>query len=193
MQTNLRQIFFGSLTALLLMFQVTAFAQEKRDTQNAGQAANAVEATEQDQSPLLLSVGSATFGSLTLTVQVDPKYCATGGVQCIGAGMAPGTSPADNNRTPVRFGLQVLRGGLPVNNLTDAEVSVINSFVPAGGAAVSQLACGSCFQNAGNGMYAIFVNPAVNQTWKPGSYFVQVVVQNGTRTERALAQIEVPF
>jgi hypothetical protein len=193
MKTNLRQTIFGTLAVLLMIFQMTALAQEKRDTHNAGQAANQIEADEQIQNPLLLSVGSATFGSLSLTVQVDPKYCATGGVQCIGAGMAPGTSPADTNRTPVRLGLQVLRGGQPVNNLTDADVSVINSFVPAGGAAVSQLACANCFQNAGNGMYAIFVNPGVNLTWKPGSYFVQVVVQNGQRTERALAQIEVPF
>jgi hypothetical protein len=138
------------------------------------------------------SVGSATFGSLTLTVQVDPKYCGTGGVQCTGPGLST-TFPADNNRNPVRLGLQVLQGTTPVTTLTDLDINVLNNFVPAGGSAVNQIACGACFQNAGNGMYAIFVAPGVGQTWKPGSYFVQVQVKVGVETHRALAQIEIPF
>ena len=183
----------------VVAFAGAAFAQEPKVDHGAS---GKIEQSEQSPIKLALidldevdtqsSVGSATFGSLTLTVQVDPKYCGTGGVQCTGPGLST-TFPADNNRNPVRLGLQVLQGTTPVNTLTDADVSVLNSFVPAGGSAVNQIACGACFQNAGNGMYAIFVAPGAGQTWKPGSYFVQVRVQIGTRTHRALAQIEIPF
>ena len=179
-----------------------AFAQEtKSDTGATGHIAQSQQptikilavATDADvQTAIAADAASATFGSLALTVQVDHKYCATGGVQCTGPGLST-VAPADNNRNPVRLGLQVLSGTTPVNTLTDADISVVNSFVPAGGSAVGQLACANCFQNAGNGMYAIFVNPSLGFTWKPGSYFVQIQVKVGTRTHRALAQIEIPF
>lgn len=202
MQTSafLKLSLFGILSAASLCTGVLA-QEVKQDVSGAGQVAVEAKPTikllrvESDASaPASISadLASATFGSLSLTVQVDSLYCRTGGVQCTGAGLTT-VAPADNNRNPVRLGLQVLDGLTPVTTLTDADVSVINSFVPAGGAAVSQLACASCFQNAGNGMYAIFVNPAAGQTWKPGSYFVQIVVVVGARTHRALAQIEIPF
>jgi hypothetical protein len=193
LQLSLMMIaFFGLLAAV-------TFAQEpKADRTGTGQISHpdirilALETSADVDMAISANAASATFGSLTLTVQVDTKYCATGGVQCTGPGLTT-VAPADNNRNPVRLGLQVLQGTTPVSNLTDAEVTVLNSFVPAGGAAVSQLSCGACFQNAGNGMYAIFVNPGVGQTWKPGSYFVQIQVKVGVETHRALAQIEIPF
>jgi hypothetical protein len=185
--------------ASLLILTTAAFAQEsKRDTGGTGHVGQptikilAVETDADVLAEIAPDAASATFGSLALTVQVDHKYCATGGVQCTGPGLST-VAPADNNRNPVRLGLQVLNGTTPVNTLTDANVSVVNSFVPAGGSAVGQLSCPACFQNAGNGMYAIFVNPSVGFTWKPGSYFVQIQVTVGTRTHRALAQIEIPF
>jgi hypothetical protein len=72
-------------------------------------------------------------------------------------------------------------------------VSVLNPFVPAGGAGAVQSTCEDCFQNAGNGMYAIFVSPSGTASWKSGSYFVQVRVKVGARSHHALAQIEIPF
>lgn len=188
------------LTALLLTG--AALGQEpKRDQTRTGQAADAaeesktwskleLETTENFTNLSLLSAApaAATFGA-TLTVQVDHSYCLTGGVQCF----IPGQAPADFNRNPVRLGIQVLNGGAPVLGLTDAHIDVVNPFVPAGGSAISQIACASCFQNAGNGVYTIFVAPGLGQTWKPGSYFVQVRVNVGGVIQRALAQIEVSF
>lgn len=190
----------GLLSALLLTS--TAFAQEiKRDQTRTGQAAEAADdikvwpkldpgTVENFTNLALLSAapGAATFGA-TLTVQVDHSYCRTGGIQCF----LPGQAPGDLNRNPVRLGIQVLNGGVPVLGLTDADIDVFNPFVPAGGSALSQVACAACFQPAGNGIYTIFVAPAVGQTWKPGSYFVQVRVNVAGVIHRALAQIEVEF
>jgi hypothetical protein len=190
----LKRSLFGLIAAASLSAAV--FAQDPGAT---GQVASgpkikilAVETDARVSTEIAADAASATFGSLALTVQVDTKYCATGGVQCTGPGLTT-VAPADNNRNPVRLGLQVLNGVTPVTTLTDADVSIDTGFVPAGGSNISQLSCGSCFQNAGNGMYAIFVNPGVGQTWKPGSYFVQIQVIVGARTHRALAQIEIPF
>ena len=185
------------LSALLLTG--AALAQDaKRDNQKNGQAAEAADnikkldlGGEQNETAALLNStapGAATFGA-ALTVQVDHSYCRTGGVQCF----LPGQAPGDLNRNPVRLGLQVLNGGVPVLGLTDADIDVLNPFVPAGGSAISQIACASCFQPAGNGLYTIFVAPALGQTWKPGSYFVQVRVNVGGVIQRAYAQIEIEF
>ncbi|MFN0086857.1 MAG: hypothetical protein ACKVX9_15810 [Blastocatellia bacterium] len=176
-------------------------AETRPDENGAGQVAQSGQPTiriigvgsDADvETAISANAASATFGSLTLTVQVDHKYCATGGVQCTGPGLST-TAPANNNRNPVRIGIQVLQGAATVNNLTDADINVVNSFVPAGGTAVNQLGCPTCFQNAGNGTYAIFLNPVNNALWKSGSYFVQVQVRIGNRIHRALAQIEIPF
>ena len=187
-----------SLLTIALLMAGTALAQDAGAT---GQAASpalptvkivGISAEPGLDASVAANAASATFGSLSLTVQIDNSYCATGGVQCTGPGLST-VAPAHTNRNPVRLGLQVLDGGAPVTNLTDAEINVLNSFVPAGGTAINQLACPTCFQNAGNGMYAIFLHPVNNAFWKSGSYFVQVQVKVGTRTHRALAQIEIPF
>ena len=192
------------LLAITLAVTGTALAQEtKTDAGSTGKVAAAKASDESarvelfdfnDNAEAALSSapGAATFGSLTLTVQVDHTYCGTGGVQCTGPGLST-VAAANNNRNPVRLGIQVLNGTTPVNTLTDADINIVNSFVPAGGTALVQLACATCFQNAGNGTYAIFIHPANNALWKSGSYFVQVQVKIGARTHRALAQIEIPF
>ncbi len=190
-----------SLLSALLMTGAALAQEVKRDQTKTGQAAEAaddtklwpkleLETTQNFTNLALLSAapGAATFGA-SLTVQVDHSYCRTGGVQCF----LPGQAPGDLNRNPVRLGIQVLNGGVPVLGLTDADIDVLNPFVPAGGSAISQIACASCFQPAGNGIYTIFVAPTVGQTWKPGSYFVQVRVNVGGVIRRALAQIEVEF
>jgi hypothetical protein len=199
LKTQIVKIGLLNLVSALLLTNAL-FAQEvKRDQSRTGQTEAddtritpklELETTENLTTEALLSAapGAATFGA-TLTVQVDHSYCRTGGVQCF----IPGQAPSDLNRNPVRLGIQVLNGGVPVLGLTDANIDVINPFVPAGGSAISQIACASCFQNAGNGIYTIFVAPAVGQTWKPGSYFAQVRVNVGGVIHRALAQIEVEF
>jgi hypothetical protein len=191
-----------SLTTALLLSSAVLAQEEKRDHQRTGQTATAEAkilpilpqlelATESSPASQMLAAsapGAATF-SAALTVQVDHSYCRTGGIQCF----LPGQEPNDLNRNPVRLGIQVLSGGLPVNGLTDADINIINPFVPAGGSAISQISGASTFQAAGNGIYTIFVAPGVGQTWKPGSYFVQVQVNVGGTLQRALAQIEIPF
>jgi hypothetical protein len=153
-------------------------------------ATNAPAAAAQLADPLPLIL---PFGSPEVSVRVDRTYCATGGVQCSGPGLTFAAA-ANNNRNPIRLGIQVVNSnGSPVTNLTDAEINFINPFVPAGGTAIVQFSCGNCFQNAGNGLYAIFVNPANNANWKSGSYFAQVQVKVGSNTYRELVQISIPF
>jgi hypothetical protein len=130
-----------------------------------------------------------TFAPLALTVQLEPAYCRTTGTQCLTSGVGA----LAGNRNPVRVVLQVVEGAVPVSNLTDAQINVLNSFAPAGGTQAVQTTCPSCFQAVGSGMYAIFVNPANGAVWKSGSYHVQVQVTVGVTMHRALAQIEIPF
>jgi hypothetical protein len=187
------------LSLALLTASGAAFAQQEEKQNKAdAQSAGKVETDDDDQNAAALEAaangGSATFGPIAVTVQVDPQYCRTGGVQCVGATLTPGVAAANTNRNPVRLGIQVLNAaGLPVNGLTDAQINVINNFVPAGGPGLGQFSCGTCFQSAGNGMYAIFIRPIPAVNWKSGSYFVQVQVTVGATTHRALAQIEIPF
>ncbi|MBI1760231.1 MAG: hypothetical protein HYR56_02235 [Acidobacteria bacterium] len=201
LKTGIVKMSLLSLLSALLLTGAALAQDVKRDHSKTGQAADAADdlkvwpkldssLAENFTTQALLSAapGAATFGA-TLTVQVDHSYCRTGGVQCF----LPGQAPGDLNRNPVRLGIQVLNGGVPVLGLTDADIDVFNPFVPAGGSAINQIACASCFQPAGNGIYTIFVAPAVGQTWKPGSYFVQVRVNVGGVIHRALAQIEVEF
>jgi hypothetical protein len=182
-------VIFG---AMALVFGATAYAQQpKTDANSTGQvtqpSANDV-STSADPLPLTLP-----FNSVNLSVKVDRGYCATGGVQCSGPGLSFAAA-ADTNRNPIRLGLQVVNSnGSPVANLTDAEIAVVNPFVPAGGTAITQFSCASCFQNAGNGQYAIFVSPANSANWKSGSYFAQVQVKIGSNTYRELVQVSIPF
>jgi hypothetical protein len=188
-----------------------AFAQQpKADAAGTGQIAQPAPGESKSSARAENSKDSAqpsTFGPDTildslfpfpaanqvkLSVKVDNTYCATFGVQCSGPGLSFAAA-ANNNRNPVRLGIQVLNNGAPVTNLTDAEVNILNPFVPAGGTAITQLSCGSCFQNSGAGVYTIFVNPANSALWKSGSYFAQVQVKVGSEVQRALLEIEIPF
>ncbi len=196
-------VLFG---AAALMFGFTANAQQpKTDANSTGQVTqpSAIEVSTKadlareaetkattpsiDPFPLILPLNS-----VKLSVKVDRTYCATGGVQCSGPGLSFAAA-ADTNRNPIRLGIQVLNNGAPVAGLTDADITVINPFVPAGGTAITQFSCASCFQNGGNGLYAIFVNPAGVANWKSGSYFAQVQVKVGLSTYRELVQISIPF
>lgn len=201
---QLKAILKLSLLGIATIIAMTgaAIAQEtKSDVGNTGQVGHperpsvkivAVESDAKVDTAISQNGGSVTFGSLTLTVQVDNTVCATGSVQCSGPGLSH-TLPANTNRNPVRLGIQVLNGTTPETTLTDANINVVTSFVPAGGSLLAKLSCPNCFQNAGNGVYAIYVNPFSTFNWKSGSYFIQIQVTTGVITHRALAQIEIPF
>ncbi len=136
----------------------------------------------------------ATFGNLDLSVQVDETYCATGGVQCTGTGhTAAAAGPTNHN--PVRIGFQLLSSGVPVTNVGTADVTVVAKFVPAGGSGLARLVCASCFQNAGNGVYDVFVHPALTGNWRSGAYLIQVTVTNPSSKAKtyALGRIDIPF
>lgn len=201
LKTQIVKAGFVGMLSVVALAGTTLAQGERRDVNRAGQVDDGMRDSKlmvnneanlngvQNAEQLVTAApGAATFGA-ALTVQVDHSYCRTGGVQCF----LPGQAPSDVNRNPIRLGLQVLNGLTPVNGLTDADVEVSNSFVPAGGSAVSQIGGANTFQNAGNGMYSIFVAPGVGQTWKPGSYFVQVRVNVNGTIHRALAQIEISF
>lgn len=174
--------------ALALTFTGAAFGQE--DYQNAGATESQVNGNAAKYAPTL---GNAAFGTSALEVRakVDREYCATGGVQC--AGLTPGVPAQKTNRNPIRIGLEVLDSGAPVTTVATADVTVNNPFVPAGGTAVNRFSCATCFQNGGNGLYTIFLNPFGAANWKAGTYFVQVVVTSGSSTARRLIQVDIPF
>jgi hypothetical protein len=202
---------FCLLASLTVFGGFSALAQQPRaDAGATGQAAQPAqnESKISAQAEILkTSIQPATSGPETildplfpfpsadqvkLSVRVDNTYCATFGVQCSGPGLSFAAA-ANTNRNPVRLGVQVLNDGAPVTTLTDADINIINPFVPAGGTSVTQLSCATCFQNSGAGIYTIFVQPANSALWKSGSYFAQVQVKVGSDIHRALVQIEIPF
>jgi hypothetical protein len=148
---------------------------------------------------LVLSVGQARadlpsgnfLGPTQIMVAVDNDICRTIAVQCGGQFVAP----ANGNTTPVAIRLQVLDGGTgnPIPGIPDANISVSTKFVPAGGANVQERVCAACFQAVVGGVYGFFVEPIAGQTWKSGTYYIQVIVLNGGFRARALTEIKIPF
>jgi hypothetical protein len=177
----------GALLAAVALLGGSALAgQTSSDLSDTGQVGASAAARSS------AALDAASFGNLGLTVLVDESYCATGGVQCSGSGHT-GAAAGPTNHNPVRLGIQVLRGGTPLNGLSSGRFTTSNTFVPAGGPSVARVVCASCFQAGANGVYTIFVHPAPAVNWKSGSYFVQVRVNLGTTQLRALVEIEIPF
>jgi hypothetical protein len=202
---------FCLLASLMVFGGLAAFAQQpKADTSGAGQVPQAAQddskSSIKTELPKVSMQAAVTvpdaildplipllvLDPVRLSVKVDNTYCATFGVQCSGPGLSFAAA-ANNNRNPVRLGVQVLNNGAAVTNLTDADINIINPFVPAGGTSVTQLSCPACFQNSGAGIYTIFVQPANSAFWKSGSYFAQVQVKIGSAIHRAMVEIEIPF
>ncbi len=143
--------------------------------------------------------GSAAFGPVDLTVQVDRKVCSNpvgpGYPVCEPAGQPAGPT----NRHPVLLGIQVLDFGEPVLGLTQTAFSIYNPLVPAQGGFLKIKDCDiHCFSEWGHGTYMLYVDPipADPYTWKSGAYFVQVRVTFTrawrTVTRRAFARIDIP-
>jgi len=183
-------LIYGALSS------ATALAQQaKIDVNRTGQvvdsAAGKASGGEEAILPQVATTQQrATFGAITLTVLVDESFCANLAQQCFSIAAAGNT-----NRNPARLAIQVLSDGTPVSGLTDADFTIFNPFVPAGGPVVGKLSCPACFPGFGaRGIYTLFVNPLnPDFNWKSGSYFVQVLVKLGTETHLAAAEIEIPF
>ena len=134
----------------------------------------------------------AVSGPLHLTVLVDQKYCATGGVQCTGTGHTA-KAPGKTNHNPVRVMVQVLDvDKVPVTGLESSFFTISSPAVPAGGPSLARLECGQCFVGSENGVYTFFIHPALAGNWKAGSYCLQVHVTNGSLESHAIALITIP-
>ena len=145
----------------------------------------------------IASVPLAISGPLELTMLIDQTYCKTGGVQCTGTGHTA-QSALKTNHNPVRVMIQVLdEKRNPVTGLASAAFSLSTPYLPAGGPGLTRLDCADCFQSTSDGVYAIFVHPAVAGNWKSGSYCIQVEVQAevvaGTAVSNAVGLISIPF
>jgi hypothetical protein len=142
----------------------------------------------------VVGVPLAVSGPLELTMLIDQSYCQTGGVQCTGTGHT--ARPAlKTNHNPVRVMIQVLdEKRNPVTGLASAAFSIATPFSPAGGPALVRVDCSTCFQSSDpDGVYAIFVHPAVAGNWKSGAYCLQVEVTAGTAGSNAVGLISIPF
>ena len=136
-----------------------------------------------------LTASGLAVSPFQFTVHVDKNYCVSAGVQC-----ETGLLPESTNGEPIRLLMQVTtRLGQPVAGLVDADFAVLNPFTPAGGTAVAKTICGACFQNGGNGVYALFVDPRDEANWKAGGYGVQITVTStlGDRLLSSSALIDI--
>jgi len=142
----------------------------------------------------IAGVPLAISGPLELTMLIDQSYCQTGGVQCTGTGHTA-RAALKTNHNPVRVMIQVLdEKRNPVTGLASAAFSIATPFVPANGPSLARVVCASCFQEGSpDGVYAIFVHPAVAGNWKSGSYCLQVEVTGGTAGSNAVGLISIPF
>jgi len=143
----------------------------------------------------IASVPLTISGPLELTMLIDQSYCKTGGTQCTGTGHTA-QAALKTNHNPVRVMIQVLdEKRHPVTGLTSAAFSISTPYVPAGGPGLAEVVCSDCFQGTSSpdGVYAIFVHPAVTGNWKAGAYCLQVEVVVGTAVSNAVGLISIPF
>ena len=177
----------GLALVAVILWAGTAFSQPGVvDDDETGQIKEALS---------IASVPLAISGPLELTMLIDQSYCKTGGVQCTGTGHTA-QAALKTNHNPVRVMIQVLdEKRNPVTGLASAAFSIAVPYVPAGGPTLTRVACAECFQGSAgpDGVYAIFVHPAVTGNWKAGAYCLQVEVVVGTAVSNAVGLISIPF
>jgi hypothetical protein len=177
----------GLALVAVILWAGTAFSQPGVvDDDETGQIKEALS---------IASVPLAISGPLELTMLIDQSYCKTGGVQCTGTGHTA-QAALKTNHNPVRVMIQVLdEKRNPVTGLESAAFSIAVPYVPAGGPTLTRVACAECFQGSAgpDGVYAIFVHPAVTGHWKAGAYCLQVEVVVGTAVSNAVGLISIPF
>ncbi len=154
------------------------------------------------------TAGSASFGPVDLTVQVDQTFCASGPGQCtLSDPFHTNAAAANSNHNPVMLGLQVLSDGEPVIGLPKSAftISYPAQVVPSLGPFLKVVSCvqngtDHCFGGPllGDGIYFILVDPIpVGMNWKSGNYLFQVQVtythpKKGPMMRRVLARIDIP-
>jgi hypothetical protein len=177
----------GLALVVVILWAGTAFSQPGLvDDDETGQVKEALS---------IAGVPLAISGPLELTMLIDQSYCKTGGVQCTGTGHTA-QAALKINHNPVRVMVQVLdEKRHPVTGLTSTAFSISTPYVPAGGPGLTEVVCSDCFQGTSSpdGVYAIFVHPAVTGNWKAGAYCLQVEVVVGTAVSNAVALISIPF
>ena len=177
----------GLALVAVILWAGTAFSQPGVvDDDETGQIKEALS---------IASVPLAISGPLELTMLIDQSYCKTGGVQCKGTGHTA-QAALKTNHNPVRVMIQVLdEKRSPVTGLASAAFSVAVPFVPSGGPSLTRVDCAECFQGSAgpDGVYAIFVHPAVTGNWKAGAYCLQVEVTAGTAGSNVVGLISIPF
>ena len=177
----------GLALVAVILWAGTAFSQPGVvDDDETGQIKEALS---------IASVPLAISGPLELTMLIDQSYCKTGGVQCTGTGHTA-QAALKTNHNPVRVMIQVLdEKRNPVTGLASAAFSIAVPYVPSGGPGLTRLDCAECFQGSAgpDGVYAIFVHPAITGNWKAGAYCLQVEVVVGTAVSNAVGLISIPF
>jgi hypothetical protein len=143
-----------------------------------------------------LAAPAAQAGPIRVDVTVDTRVCATGAVQCSGAGHTFDPAGALNHNPIALRVLVVNKNGLPVNGLTAANFMFADPFVPAGGGSAvlcSVAECGaSTFLAAGPGLYQLFLDRGPAGNWTPGGYFGAVQVNAGVNDGEALVAWVIP-
>jgi len=143
----------------------------------------------------------ARSNHLAVDSEVNEAACAAGAVQC-GDGTTGHTFAVASsaNHNPVSITLLVTLNGTPIGGLPAAAFDFSDGIVPAGGPGISRCPAGgsgcaspgNLFQDAGNGLYVIWVHPTPAGNWKAGSYYsrITVTMPNGARAS-TLVEITV--
>jgi hypothetical protein len=143
----------------------------------------------------------ARSNRLDVQSEVNEAACATGAVQCGDGGTGHTFAAASSaNHNPVSITLLVTLNGAPLAGLPAAAFDFSDGIVPAGGPGLSRCPAGgtgcaspgNLFQDAGNGMYVIWVHPTPAGNWKAGSYYSRITVTEGAARASTLVEITVP-
>ncbi len=115
-------------------------------------------------------------GQVEVEVSADTGVCATVPVQC-SPGLGSGhtfAAATNSNHNPVHLFVLVTNKGRGVVGLLESDFTLDSGFVPAGGGApvlCDSTDCGvSNFQDAGAGLYGMFLDRGPAGNWKAGTY-----------------------
>jgi len=146
--------------------------------------------------PAVFAVPAAHAAALTMTTEVDTRVCASGAVQCGGAGHSFDAADSTNHN-PLALRVTVVnKAGLPVNGLGPANFTFTNGIVPAGGGAAVTCNVATCgasnFANAGPGLYQIYLDRGPAGNWKAGGYAASLQVTAGVNDGTQLVTFNIP-
>jgi hypothetical protein len=139
---------------------------------------------------------AAHAAALAVNTEVDTTVCASGAVQCGGAGHSFAAADSSNHN-PIALRLSVVnKNGLPVLGLTAADFTFTNGIVPAGGGAAVACSVANCgastFANAGNGLFQIFLDRGPAGNWNQGGYAAIIRVNAGVNDGTKMVTFAIP-